>query len=85
MARKTSSLKKKSPYLKKRSNRPCYICANKIEIIDYKDLSLIQRFQSDRGKIMGRKHSHVCAKHQRLVTIAIKRARAIGLVPYQLK
>ena len=59
-----------------------YIAANHIEYIDYKDIELLKRFISERGKILPRRISGVCAKHQRKLTVAIKRARAIALLPY---
>ena len=72
---------KKLSIFKKKNKRPCFICANKIAFIDYKDTSLLRRFQNERGKIVSTKQTFLCAKHQREMAAAIKRARNIGLLP----
>ena len=59
----------------------CAFCADKIEHIDYKD-SRIKKFVSERGKILPKRMSGTCAAHQRELTIAIKRARRIALLPF---
>ena len=59
-----------------------YIAANHIEYIDYKDIELLKRFITERGKILPRRISGNCACHQRQVTVAIKRARNIALLPF---
>lgn len=68
--------------VKKPKRKPCQFCIDKVEYIDYKDVPRLRRFLSERGKIMPRRMSGNCAKHQREVTIAIKRARHIALVPF---
>ncbi|WP_017725818.1 30S ribosomal protein S18 [Halalkalibacterium ligniniphilum] len=60
----------------------CYFTVNKIEKIDYKDIDLLKRFISERGKILPRRVTGTSAKYQRQLTIAIKRARQIALLPY---
>lgn len=60
----------------------CSFCVDKAVSIDFKDLPKIKRYVSERGKIVPRRISGNCAKHQRQVTIAIKRARHIALLPY---
>lgn len=60
----------------------CDFCANKVEYIDYKDITRLRRYISERGKIMPRRMLGTCAKHQRQLAEAIKRARAIALLPY---
>jgi ribosomal protein S18 len=60
----------------------CVFCADKIEHIDYKDTAKLRRYVSERGKIVPRRISGNCAKHQRQLTIAIKRARQIALLPF---
>lgn len=60
----------------------CAFCVDKIEHIDYKDAAKLRRFITERGKILPRRISGNCAKHQRQVTIAIKRARNIALLPF---
>ena len=69
-----------------RNRRPkrkvCSFCADKIEHIDYKDVAKLRRFISERGKILPRRISGNCACHKRQVTVAIKRARNIALLPF---
>ena len=68
-----------------RSRRPrkkvCSFCVDKVEQIDYKDVAKLRRYITERGKILPRRISGNCAKHQRQVTVAIKRARNIALLP----
>lgn len=65
-----------------RRKKSCYFKVNKIDFIDYKDIDLLKKFISDRGKIMPRRTTGTCAKHQRTLTIAIKRARQMALIPF---
>ncbi|MCH3959854.1 MAG: 30S ribosomal protein S18 [Selenomonas sp.] len=69
-----------------RGRRPrrkvCSFCVDKVENIDYKDVAKLRRFVTERGKILPRRISGNCAKHQRQVTAAIKRARNIALLPF---
>jgi len=58
----------------------CMFCADKVPI-DYKNVSLLQRFVSDRGKIVPRRRTGVCAKHQRSLAQAIKRSRFLAMLP----
>ncbi|MBR6012496.1 MAG: 30S ribosomal protein S18 [Selenomonadaceae bacterium] len=60
----------------------CAFCVDKVENIDYKDAAKLRRFITERGKVLPRRISGNCAKHQRQVTIAIKRARNIALLPF---
>lgn len=60
----------------------CKFCEAKISHIDYKDEKLLRRFLSDRGKIIPRRMSGVCERHQRMLTTAVKRARQIALLPF---
>ena len=60
----------------------CAFCVDKIAYIDYKDINRLRRFTNERGKILPRRMSGNCAKHQRQLSEAIKRARAIALMPY---
>jgi len=55
---------------------------NKVQTIDYKDVTLLRRYISDRGRMEPRRRTGVCAKHQRALSIALKRARHIALLPY---
>ncbi len=67
-------------YVPKR--RFCSFCADKVEAIDYKDPSKLRRYISDSGKIESRRRTGTCAKHQRVLAVAIKRARHLALLPY---
>ena len=67
---------------KKRKRKVCFFCAKKT-IADYKNIELLRRYINDRGKIMTRRGSGCCARHQRMVAKEIKRARQIGLLPYK--
>jgi small subunit ribosomal protein S18 len=60
----------------------CDLCVNKIVYVDYKDVSRLRRFVSERGKIQARRKTGACARHQRALTKAIKRARHVALLPY---
>ena len=68
------------------SRRPrrkvCMFCVDKIEAIDYKDIARLRRCMSERAKILPRRVTGTCARHQRQLTVAIKRARTIALLPY---
>lgn len=65
-----------------RKRLPCYFCKNKIEEISYTEKEVIGRFLTSRGKIIGRVYSGNCARHQKLLGRAIKRARVLSLLPY---
>lgn len=60
----------------------CAFCADKIETIDYKDIAKLRKYVSERGKIIPRRVNGNCAKHQRQLTTAVKRARMIALLPF---
>ena len=60
----------------------CIFCKNKNQTIDYKDVELLKKFISPNGKISPRRVTGTCAKHQREVAVAIKRARIMGLLPF---
>lgn len=60
----------------------CRFCADKTSFIDYKDIKTIRSYITERGKILSRKMTGTCSVHQRELTIAIKRARTIALVPF---
>jgi small subunit ribosomal protein S18 len=67
---------------RKRRKKRCYFTENKIEYIDYKDVKLLRRFISDRGKILPRRVTGTKAKYQARLAVAIKRARHMALLPY---
>ena len=60
----------------------CSFCADHVEVIDYKDPTKLSLYISDRGKILPRRKTGTCAKHQRALALAIKRARHLALMPY---
>jgi small subunit ribosomal protein S18 len=60
----------------------CNFCVDKIEQVDYKETGRLRRYLSERGKILPRRISGNCARHQRQLTVAIKRARQVALLPY---
>src|SRR5437867_1346691 len=60
----------------------CKFCADKVDLVDYKDVRRLRTFVSERGKIIPRRISGSCARHQRQLTHAIKRARTVALLPY---
>lgn len=66
----------------RRKKRVCIFCADKLDIIDYKDLAKLRKFVSERGKILPRRVTGNCARHQRTLTVAVKRARHIALLAY---
>lgn len=60
----------------------CTFCVDKVDNIDYKDINKLRKYVSERGKILPRRISGNCAKHQRQLTTAVKRARNIALLPF---
>lgn len=67
---------------KRTRRKVCAFCVDKVSGIDYKDVAKLRRFLSERGKIVPRRVTGTCARHQRQLTTAIKRARHIALLPY---
>jgi len=65
-----------------RRRKSCSFCADRVDYIDYKDPNKLKKFVTERGKILPRRISGNCAKHQRCLCVAIKRARDIALLPY---
>ena len=70
------------PNANRRRKKVCIFCADKVESIDYKDTAKLRKFISERAKILPRRVSGTCALHQRQLTVAIKRARQVALLPY---
>jgi len=66
----------------RKRKKVCGFCVDKIDYIDYKDAAKLRRFTSERGKILPRRTTGTCAKHQRQLTTAIKRARHVALLPF---
>ncbi|MBI2264704.1 MAG: 30S ribosomal protein S18 [Armatimonadetes bacterium] len=69
---------------RKPRRKVCSFCVDKVKGIDYKDVGKLKRYTTERGKILPRRISGNCAKHQRTLTVAIKRARTIALLPYTI-
>ncbi|MDR3561009.1 MAG: 30S ribosomal protein S18 [Negativicutes bacterium] len=67
---------------RKPKKKVCSFCVDKVQAIDYKEVPRIRRFTTERGKILPRRISGNCAKHQRQLTLAVKRARNIALLPF---
>ena len=70
------------PQRGRRRRKVCAFCVDKVEHVDYKDAGKLRKYMSERGKIMPRRMTGTCARHQRQLTEAIKRARHIALLPY---
>ncbi|MBR6172361.1 MAG: 30S ribosomal protein S18 [Eubacterium sp.] len=66
----------------RRRKKVCVFCADPNQVIDYKDANLVRKYISERGKILPRRITGSCAKHQRALTVAVKRARQLALIPY---
>lgn len=69
----------------RRPRKPCAFCKGKTNYIDYKNVPFLQRFISERGKILSKRATGNCAKHQRMVAVAVKRAREIALLPFVVR
>lgn len=67
---------------RKGRRKVCSFCVDRVESIDYKDVARLRRFVSERAKILPRRVTGTCARHQRELTVAIKRARQIALMPF---
>jgi small subunit ribosomal protein S18 len=68
--------------MRRRRPRVCEFCVSKTKDIDYKRIDILDKYLTERGKIKGRRKTGTCAKHQRLLAVAIKRARYLALLPY---
>ena len=82
MDRTENTARPARPFNRNKRKKVCIFCADKIAYIDYKDTKKLSKFISERGKILPRRISGACAKHQRQITVAIKRARHVALMPY---
>ena len=74
--------RKMRPRPRRSRRKVCKFCVDKATSIDYKDVRTLEKFVTERGKIMPRRMSGTCAKHQRHLAMAIKRARVMALLPY---
>ena len=77
--------KEEKGWQKKTNRKVCIFCKEKIDYVDYKDLGLLRKFVSDRGKIRARRVTGNCAQHQRDVASAVKNAREMALLPYSTR
>ncbi len=73
----------KRPIRKPSRKKVCAFCQEKAEAIDYKDVAKLKKFITEKGKILPRRMTGTCAKHQRMIAVAIKRARNAALLPYK--
>lgn len=73
---------KKKPFSIMKKRNKCRFCKAKAKLVDYKDVRTLQKLSTPQGKLYSRKRSGNCARHQRQVKIAVKRARFLGLLPY---
>ena len=81
MDRTENTVRAPKPAMRRRK-KVCIFCVDKVDFIDYKDSAKLRKFISERGKILPRRISGPCAKHQRELNTAIKRARQVALLPY---
>lgn len=68
-----------------KKDKPCHFCLNNIKDIDYKEADLLRRFINFYGKILPKKRTGTCSKHQRKLAISIKRARVMAILPFTNK
>ena len=71
-----------NPKFRKARKKVCALCANKDLVLDYKNAEQLKKFINEKGKILPRRATGACAKHQRDITLAVKRARHIAVLPY---
>ncbi len=71
-----------NPKFRKQRKKVCPLCADKNLVLDYKNSDQLRKFINDKGKILPRRATGACAKHQRDITLAVKRARHIAILPY---
>ena len=71
-----------NPRLRKQRKKVCPLCGDANFVLDYKNFDCMKKFVNDKGKILPRRTTGACAKHQRDITLAIKRARQIAVLPY---
>lgn len=77
------AVKKPMPQKRAPRRKVCAFCQGKIDTIDYKDVATLKKYVTEKGKILPRRMTGVCAKHQRVLVKAIKRARIANLLPFQ--
>ncbi len=78
-------VEKKRAFFARPKPKACFFCVNGIDEIDYKDVQILRRFLSERGEIIPRRTTGTCARHQRKLSVAVKRARQLALLPFCAK
>jgi small subunit ribosomal protein S18 len=84
-ARRPKREKDDKAWQKKQKRKVCIFCKDRIEYVDYKDMMMLRKFVSERGKIRARRVTGNCVQHQRDVALAIKSAREMALLPYSAR
>ncbi|HOO55232.1 MAG TPA: 30S ribosomal protein S18 [bacterium] len=79
---KTKRKPRKKGFYRRRARKVCEFCVDKDLVIDYKNVDMMRKYITDRGKIKPRRMTGACAKHQRKITLHVKRAREMALIPY---
>lgn len=79
---KTEKVERPARNIRKGRKKVCAFCVDRVENIDYKDIARLRKYISERAKILSRRTTGTCARHQRELTVAIKRARHLALLPY---
>lgn len=82
MRERSTDKKRERPGFRRGPPKVCRFCAEKVQEIDYKEINRIARYVSERGKITPSRLTGTCARHQRRLSVAIKRARYMALLPY---
>jgi small subunit ribosomal protein S18 len=82
MPPRTTNKKRDDMYRDRRRRKVCAFCADKTVLIDYKEINRLRRYLSERAKIEPRRKTGTCAEHQRQLSVALKRARHVALLPY---
>jgi len=80
--KRPSKKEKEEKAWKKQKRKVCIFCKDRVEYIDYKDVPMLRKFVSERGKIRARRVTGNCSQHQRDVAVAVKNARELALLPY---
>jgi small subunit ribosomal protein S18 len=81
-SKKTDDKRRGSSFGRRGIRKVCRFCSERVSDIDYKDLERLGRFVTDRGKILPSRLTGTCAKHQRRLSVSVKRARFMALLPY---
>ncbi len=73
----------RKPFKRMNKRKVCQFCVDKAEAIDYKDVNKLKKYVTEKGKMLPRRMTGVCAKHQRMLAEAVKRARIVALLPFK--